>query len=117
MRIKQCREPFPLQIARFTQLPCRKLLRIRKPFRFRLQKLRYATDQSLYLVQPDIFSRLMRVLIPCAEVDRGKIQMRCQNGNVAEAPERRLKAKPVDILLKLPIAALIKYRVIVSNAI
>ena len=43
--------------------------------------------------------------------------MRCQNGNIAEAPERCLKAKPVDILLKLPIAALIKYRVIVSNAI
>lgn len=66
MRIKQCREPFPLQTVRFVQLSCRKPLRIRKLFCFRLQEFRYAADQVFYLVQPDIFSRLVCVVITCS---------------------------------------------------
>ena len=56
MRVRQCNEPFPLQIVWFTQLSCRKPLRVRKLFCFRLQEFRYAADQVFYLVQPDIFS-------------------------------------------------------------
>ena len=117
MRVRQCNEPFPLQIVWFTQLSCRKLLRVRKPFRFRLQELLHTTDQFLHLVQPDIFSRLMRMVVAGAEVDRGKIQMRRQNGNVAEASERCLEAKAVDMSLELPVAALIEYRVVAARAI
>ena len=117
MRVRQCNEPFPLQIVWFTQLSCRKLLRVRKPFRFRLQELLHTADQLLHLVQPDIFSRLVRVVIAGAEVDRGKIQMRRQNGNVAEASERCLEAKAVDMSLELPVAALIEYRVVAARAI
>ncbi len=101
MRVRQCNEPFPLQIVWFTQLSCRKLLRVRKLFCFRLQEFRYAADQVFYLVQPDIFSRLVRMVVAGAEVDRGKIQMRRQNGNVAEASERCLEAKAVDMSLEL----------------
>ena len=117
MRVRQCNEPFPLQIVWFTQLSCRKPLRVRKLFCFRLQEFRYAADQVFYLVQPDIFSRLVRVVIAGAEVDRGKIQMRRQNGNVAEASERCLEAKAVDMSLELPVAALIEYRVVAARAI
>ena len=117
MRVRQCNEPFPLQIVWFTQLSCRKLLRVRKPFRFRLQELLHTVDQLLHLVQPDIFSRLVRMVVAGAEVDRGKIQMRCQNGNVAEASERCLESKAVDMSLELPVAALIEYRVVAARAI
>ena len=107
MRVRQCNEPFPLQIVWFTQLSCRKPLRVRKLFCFRLQELLHTADQLLHLVQADKFSRLVCMVIAGAEVDRGKIQMRRKNGNVAEASERRLKAEVVDIPLKLPVSALI----------
>ena len=57
------------------------------------------------------------MVVAGAEVDRGKIQMRCQNGDVAEASERCLEAKAVDMLLELPVAALIEYRVVAARAI
>ena len=117
MRIKQRNESFSLQAVRFVQFPCRRLRRIGKSLRFRLQELSYAADQFLHLIQPDIFSRLVCVVITGTEVDRSEIQLRCQNGNVAEAPERRLKPKSVDILLKLSVAALIEYGVVAAHAI
>ena len=57
------------------------------------------------------------MVVAGAEVDRGKIQMRCQNGNVAEASERCLESKAVDMSLELPVAALIEYRVVAARAI
>ena len=117
MRVRQCNEPFPLQTVRFIQFPCRRLRRIGKSLRFRLQEFLHAVDQFFYFIQPDIFSRLMRMVIAGTKVDRGKIQMRRKNGNVAKAPERRLKAEAVDILLKLPVAALIEYGVVAAHAI
>ena len=57
------------------------------------------------------------MVVAGAEVDRGKIQVRCQNGNVAEASERCLESKAVDMSLELPVAALIEYRVVAARAI
>lgn len=61
----------------------------------------YTADQFLYFIQSHKFIYPVRVIIAGTEVHGSKIKFRGQNGNVAEAPECRLKAKPVDILLKL----------------
>ena len=50
MRIKQRNESFPLQTVRFIQFPCRRLRRIGKSLRFRLQELLHAVDQFFYFV-------------------------------------------------------------------
>ncbi len=67
----------------------------------------YTVDQLLHFIQTHKFIYPVRVIIAGAEVYGSKIKFRSQNGNVAEAPERRLKAEAADMLLKLFIFAIV----------
>ena len=82
-----------------------------------MQQTFHTVDQLLHFIQTHKFIYPVRVIIAGAEVYGSKIKFRSQNGNVAEAPKRRLKAEAADMLLKLLIFAIIIHRVIAAHAV